>query len=288
MNKQQALDFLMEQDRELTLLGNTSAILEWDQETQMPEEAVEGRSKQLSLLASMMHTKIVDPKVNEALSALEATDDNPTGIYETKSLEGALVRGWFKGYARSSRLSNEFVKKLSEATSIGQARWAQARKEDEFAKFLPHLETIIGLKREAAEAIGYADEPYDALLDEFEPNTTSKEIETVFTKLREDLVPIVKAISEADQVDTSPVYRNYPADIQENFGRSVLKSLNYDLQRGRLDLSTHPFTTTLGFDDVRITARYDEEFFNTGLFSIIHEAGHGLYEQGFNQGSCRS
>ena len=138
------------------------------------------------------------------------------------------------------------------------------------------------LSVEKAEAIGYEDEPYDALLTEYEPGRTTAEVASLFDALRDDLVPLVDAIDEAPQIDNSILRGTYPPSKQQAFGRSVIEDFGYDFDRGRQDISAHPFTTSFSADDVRLTTRYDEKNVASALFSTIHEAGHGLYEQGID------
>jgi carboxypeptidase Taq len=138
------------------------------------------------------------------------------------------------------------------------------------------------LNTEKAEAIGYAEHPYDALLDEFEPWMSTATVSTVFADLREKLVPLVEQITARQEEDESFLNATFPVEKQKQFGRTVLETMGYDFNRGRLDVSVHPFTTAVGADDVRITTRYNPQYFRTGLFGTIHEAGHALYEMGID------
>ncbi|MBI2479166.1 MAG: carboxypeptidase M32, partial [Planctomycetia bacterium] len=145
----------------------------------------------------------------------------------------------------------------------------------------PLLERIVDLKRQQADAIGYADCPYDALLDDFEPGETTKNVASVLAALRGELVPLVAAIAESSrQPDLDILKRRYPIDAQESFGKQAATAIGFEFNRGRLDVTHHPFCAGLGPDDCRLTTRYDEHFFPSGFFSILHEAGHGIYDQG--------
>ncbi|KGE73472.1 carboxypeptidase M32 [Spirochaeta lutea] len=290
--QKKALESLKSIDREVYLLSHIGAALGWDQETYMPEEAVDERSEQGALLSSLGHSRVASDGLAEALEALGAGDFLLTeqgwaqaenslapGLTET---DRALIRHVYRAHKRATCLPDSLVRELSQTTSKAQTVWAKARKQDDFESFRPYLEKIIDLKRQEAEAVGYGDHPYDALLDTYEPGMKTAEVQQVFDALGAELVPLVQAIKDAPQVDDSFLEKHYPVAGQEAFGYEVLNAMGYDLTRGRMDVTAHPFTTTLGTKDVRITTRYAENFFKTGIFSIIHEGGHALYEQGFS------
>ncbi len=178
-------------------------------------------------------------------------------------------------------MPRSLVEELARTAVLGQSAWEQARRENDFAQFRPWLAKTFELKRQQAEALGYRQSPYDALLDDYEPEELTANVAGVLADLREQLVPLVAAISTSGrQPDTSLVSRNYPIDVQESFGKEAAAAIGFDFARGRLDVTAHPFCTTLGPHDCRITTRYDERFFNAAFFGILHEAGHGIYEQG--------
>jgi carboxypeptidase Taq len=180
------------------------------------------------------------------------------------------------------RVPSSLVAELSKARAEAQQAWRQARRNDDFSQFAPHLERLVELSVEKAEAIGYEDEPYDALLTEYEPGRTTAEVASLFDALRDDLVPLVDAIDDSPQVENAILRGTYPQSTQREFGHSVIEDFGYDFDRGRQDVSAHPFTTAFSANDVRLTTRYDEDNVASALFSTIHEAGHGLYEQGID------
>ena len=266
---------------ELQLLQHTEALLGWDQHTGMPPSGAEERARQSGLLVGLYHEKLTSPAVGDLLKRLgvsEAGVPDDSGLSE---LDQAYLRYLHRIYARATKLTKQLVEKLAEETSKGFGVWVEARQKADFSLFEKQLETIVGLVREKAEMLGYDDHPYDALLDEYEPWAKTEAIGKVFAAVKTGLVDLLQSITDAPQVDDSFLNRNYLIAKQEEFGRKVLIDLGYDFARGRLDVSPHPFTTTLGVDDVRITTRYNETFFNTGIFGTIHECGHGLYELGF-------
>jgi len=257
-------------------LESAAAVLAWDQETFMPDGGAEARARQLSTLQSTAHERFVSEKTGALLDrAAEATDGA-----DPLDDDAGLVRVTRRDYERARRVPSSLVAELSEATSRAKQAWKQARTEDDFSIFAPHLETLVDLSVEKAEAIGYDDTPYDALLQEFEPGLTTAEVADTFDALRADLVPLVDAIADSPQLDDDLLRRSYPQPKQKQFGEQVLADLGYDFDRGRQDVSAHPFTTAFAVDDVRITTRYDEAYLPSALFSMIHEGGHALYEQG--------
>ena len=266
--------------RELYLLEHTQAVVSWDQETQMPDAGNEERSEQLALLEGIMHQKLTSPEVGRLLSSLGADDDKPEGKGDFNVEDKAFVREMFRNYKRASRLPESLVTEMTRQSGLAHTSWVNARKNADFSLFEESLTKIIELNREKAEKIGYMEHPYDALLDEYEPWMTTSQVEGVFGPLGKKLANLTARIAFADQLDTSFLKKSYPTDLQDCFGRSVIEKIGYPTERGRLDISAHPFTTTLGTNDVRITTRYDEKLVLSGLFSNIHESGHALYELG--------
>ncbi|TVQ36986.1 MAG: carboxypeptidase M32 [Spirochaetaceae bacterium] len=265
-------------DREIVLLSHSAALLSWDQETCMPRKAIDERSAQLSLLQGLIHERTVARRNGRLLEELGCSDENPRGDGGLPTDDRAFLRQYQRRYRRATRLPRDLVVKLAEKTSRSQAVWAEARAADDFRAFAPHLGELVELLLEVSDRIGYPQHPYDALLDEYEPFMLTSHVDRVFSELRADLVPLVEAIGRAPHVDNSMLRREFPVQQQAAFGTAVMQALGYELDRGRLDVSAHPFTTTLGADDVRITTRYSPRFFNSAVFGIIHEVGHALYE----------
>jgi len=278
-----ALRRLREIDEEIKNLRYVEAALGWDQQILMPERAVTGRAEQIALLATMIHQKETTSEIGSLLSELGADDDHPQGSDELAGADRALVRAFYRDYRQATRIPPDLVQRIAKVTSVAQSVWVEARKKSDFSLFESNLTEIVELTLEVADRLGYDDHPYDALIDQFEPEMKTADVSRIFRELREGLVPLVRRIHDAEQVPHAFMNKKFPADAQEKFGRKVLEALGYDFRRGRLDTSVHPFTTSLGPDDVRITTRYLEERVTSSLFSIIHEAGHGLYELGFDE-----
>jgi len=266
---------LRELDKKIARLSSIQALLNWDQETYLPPAAVEERSEQAALLEGLIHDLQTSPHLGpltEGLSESTLASD----------ADRALVRLHRRQYDRASKLPKELVERFTRLVGQAQPAWAQARKNSDFAAFAPYLEQIVGLCREQAELLGYRDHPYDALLEEYEPGTTSADIKPVFDQLESGVADLLKRIRSKPQVRNDFLSRHYPRDVQEKLGRQVAGDLGFDWEAGRLDVTTHPFMTSLGPRDIRITTRYDENFFNMALYGIMHETGHGLYEQGID------
>jgi carboxypeptidase Taq len=281
MDPQSAVERLKDLDREIRVLMHAQSVLNWDQETQMPEAAVEERAEQISALEGIIHARIISAEIGDLLAEAGASEENPSGAKTLTSLDRSFLRQLHRQYRRHTRLPSKLVTDIAKTASRAQSIWQSARASSEFSVFAPHLKHLVDLRIESAELLGYEEHPYDALLDEFEPWTSTAFVTAVFDDLRDRLVPLVKEIAGAKQGPSALEGRRFPRAGQEAFGRFVLEHLGYELSRGRLDVSAHPFTDKLGRDDVRITTRYSEDFLPSSIFGTIHEAGHALYELGF-------
>ncbi len=268
-------------DRGIQILSHVAAVLDWDQETYMPDNAVEERSDQVAAVRALVHERRTSPEIGELLARLGAGEDNPKGDPGLPEADRALLRVMHREYTREVKLPTDLVVRLAKVTSVAQARWVEARKRSDFKAFAPVLREILELTIESAELLGYEDNRYDALLDSYEPWMRTAKVREVFAHLQKELVSLVDAIRGAAQVDDEFLKADFPIPKQDEFGRFVLEQMGWDSGSGRLDRSAHPFTSTLGAQDVRLTTRYDSHNFKSGLFSTIHEAGHGLYELGF-------
>ncbi|MEW5817040.1 MAG: carboxypeptidase M32 [Spirochaetota bacterium] len=283
MNTGKDLASLKEKGAEIQLLAHTIAVLNWDQETNMPPKAIDERSEQISLVEGILHEKTTDPEIGELFEKLGVTDRQPGGMETLPEVDRAFLKRFYRNYRRKVKLPKRLVTELAGEVSKAQSIWATAKSKSDFSLFAPQLETVFKLVLEKAECIGYEEHPYDALLDEFEPFATTAKVADVFNRLKPSLTALVRKIHGKPQIDDSFLEKEYPVGKQEEFGTFILKEMGYDFKRGRLDVSAHPFTTTLGRDDVRLTTRYRSDYFKTGLFGIIHECGHGLYELGFSE-----
>jgi carboxypeptidase Taq len=266
--------------REVAILNSTQSLLGWDERTKLPPAGGEYRAEQMSYLAGFMHKKLTAPEVGEWLTELADSDL----AADPGSDVGADIVNMRRDYDRKTKLPQALVEELAKLSVLGQQLWVEARKANDFARVRPLLERTIELKRQEAAAIGYEKEPYDALLDEFEPGAKTTEVAQALNGLREQLVPLVAAIAASPRKPNLDALRgHYPVDLQEQFGRRCSTAIGFDFNQGRLDTTNHPFCAGMGPYDVRLTTRYDQENLSGSLFSTLHEAGHGIYDQGLRK-----
>jgi carboxypeptidase Taq len=260
--------------RDLHLANSVEQLLDWDQETYMPSRAAPTRAAQMALIAGIGQEKLLDPEFGRLLEAAEAEADDDvivaTNVRETRRI-----------YNRRVKLPAVLVRQIAGTIALAKDAWAGARRESRFDDFAPHLEKLLDLKREVAERVGYEADPYDALLDEFEPGARAADVDALFAEIKAVLVPLVRDIKASKtQPDTAVRERECPVPRQVTFGRRVAEAMGFDFEAGRLDTSVHPFCSSCSPLDVRMTSRYDAHYLPMSLFGIMHEAGHGLYEQG--------
>jgi carboxypeptidase Taq len=283
---------------EISVLASCSALLSWDEQTYMPPGGAVHRSGQLALLAGLHHQMATDPRLGELLARVEGSDL----VADPASAEAVNVRESRRTFNRLTRLPRTLVEELARATSLAQQAWVSARGAADFASFRPHLETILGLKREESACLmGEGNDsapfrsPYDPLLDEYEPDARAAPLTALFERLRKELVPLAAEVADAARRHASTatltnskdatdaiLTREYPLDRQKIFGEMVAAAVGFDFRQGRLDVTPHPFCTGIGPGDVRITTRYDAHQFADAFFGVLHEVGHGLYEQGLD------
>ena len=284
MSADASLDLLKSTLGPIHHLRDAAALLSWDQETYMPPGGGAIRAEQLATLQTLAHDQFVSPEM-ESLLALFL---NPaTGTFHPEKSSAldesshALLRETWRDFSRAKKLPSAFVNELERECSLAQQVWVEARKTNDFQLFLPNLQRIVKLKRQEAEYLGYQDSPYNALLDVYEPGSTVAQLRPLFSTLRKELIRLLDHIRQSPvQPKGQLLTQSYDKTQQVDFGRLVLKHMGYDFQRGRLDLSAHPFTTSFHPTDVRVTTRVFETDLQSCLFSCIHEGGHGLYDQG--------
>ncbi|MDX1564334.1 MAG: hypothetical protein R3236_02960, partial [Phycisphaeraceae bacterium] len=232
-----AYGLLIEHWKEIRLLGSSSAVLGWDQETMMPPGGVAHRARQLSLLSMLRHERVTDPRVGTWLAEAEGREDLAQDIRAATNLR--QIR---RDYDKATKLPASLVKEFSETTSKAKHEWAEARKVDDFKRFEPWLEKIIDLNRQRAECFGYESEAWDGLADDYEPGCTAAQVAEVFGPLREQLVELVGRLTGSDRQPSNRLNEiKLPESQQEKFVREVVEQFGFDFRRGRLDRSTHPF-----------------------------------------------
>ncbi len=280
----EAYNALTQLSREVATLASCSAVLGWDEQTYMPAGGAEHRGVQMAILAGLQHERATNPRIGELLTIVE----DSSLVHDPDSFEAADIREWRRGYDRRTRLPRSLVEDLARTTSMAQSEWVAARASSDFARFRPWLERIVRLKRDEASCLavpGGGSSPYDPLLDDYEPGARSDDLAELFRALREELTPLVASITEVTSrrgSDEAILNRSFPRDRQRIFGEAVAAAVGFDFHRGRLDVTAHPFCSGIGPGDCRITTRFDEHEFGDAFFGILHEVGHGLYEQGLD------
>jgi len=272
-----SLEALKKRTAEIGHLRRVASVLEWDLQTYMPPGGAEGRAEQLALLSRLSHEMFTDAETGRLLerAEAEAKDADPD------SDEARLLCNVRRDFDRAVKIPNALVAELSRHAALTEDRWAKARAENDFAAFAPSLEKMFDLVRQVAAHLGYKDDPYDPLLEGYEPGMKTADVAAIFADLKPRLIELTQAITNAPQrADGAPPQGHFPVEAQSALTLRVVQALGYDLRRGRQDQTPHPFCTTFSRDDVRITTRFDERSLDVALYASLHEAGHALYEQG--------
>ncbi|HET6884210.1 MAG TPA: carboxypeptidase M32 [Pirellulales bacterium] len=276
---QKTYDQLVRFVHETAVLQSIEALLGWDERCLLPPAAADYRAEQMTLLTGMIHQRQTDRRLGEWLAELA---DSPLAK-DPASESGATLRQLKRQYDKKTKLPQSLVEELARTSVHGQQVWQAARHDNDFASFAPLLKKTVELKRAQAEAIGYRESLYDALLDDYEPDERTHHLTRVLGALRDELVPLVVEIREARRLPNLEIlHRHFPATGQEAFSREVASKIGFDFSRGRLDVTAHPFCTAPGPHDCRITTRYEERNFSCAFFGTLHEAGHGIYDQGLS------
>ncbi|RIK85204.1 MAG: carboxypeptidase M32 [Planctomycetota bacterium] len=272
-----AYQALCDHQRETAKLASILGLLEWDERTKMPPAGGEYRAEQIAYLAGEIHKRRTSPQVGQWLDQLA---DSPLAA-DPHGDAGTVIRELRRDYDKKTKLPQALVEELSRTSVIGQQTWVESRKADDFQKFQPILEKTLRLKRQEAAALGFDKSPYEPLLDDYEPGAKVSEVSATLAGLRDALTPLVhQIVGSGRRPDSAILKRDFPVAAQEAFGREAAAAIGFDFSAGRLDVTDHPFCGGAGPRDVRITTRYDKNDFGDAFFSILHEAGHGLYEQG--------
>ena len=262
-------------------LNSAASVLAWDRQTYMPEGGVGGRAEQLASLARIAHEMLASDETGRLLEDAEQA--------EPGSDDAAILRVATREYDRAIRLPARLVAETSRATALADPAWVQARERSVWSMFAPHLERVLALKLEAA---GYLDgaHPYDAMLDRYDPGSSTQRLRIMFDELKAGIVPLVREVSAIPAEDgVAPLRGAFDKETQDSFGRDVITSFGYDWSRGRQDPAVHPFCISFGGPgDVRMTTRFDPNLLPIGLFGTCHEAGHALYEQGVDPSFSRT
>ncbi|MDA8353866.1 MAG: carboxypeptidase M32 [Firmicutes bacterium] len=280
LNIETKLNELKEKLSEVYDLEGVIALLDWDQSTYMPTGGGAARGRQIAVLEKLVHEKMTDPTLGKLLDELSPLESE----LPYDSDEAGLIRVARRKFEKASKVPAAFIAEFANHTAETFHVWTEARPADDFSKVAPYLEKTLEYSRQMAEFFPGYEHIADPLIDFSDPGLRTSELKTLFTDLREELVPLVKAVTDREPADDTCLTRSYPQEKQWSFGLDVIKQLGYDFERGRQDKTHHPFMTKFSLGDVRITTRLKERDLGEGLFSTIHEAGHAMYEQGITEG----
>nr|MBK7070042.1 carboxypeptidase M32 [Deltaproteobacteria bacterium] len=271
-------DRLLAALREVALVNSVFFVVEWDEQVMMPPGGASHRAEQKAWLARTAHTRQTSAEFGDALSEAEVEQSAAPEGSEPR----AVLRQARRAYDRAVKLPGSLVEEITRTTAHAHHAWVDARKNNDPAKFAPWLAKIVALKQQQAACLAKPGQAaYDVLVDEFEPGETTAHLDEIFGALRAPLVELVgKVMSSGRKVPSEILARDFDVDAQEALGREAAKALGYDFERGRLDVSVHPFSISLGPGDSRITTRYHANRFSDAFFGVLHETGHALYEQG--------
>lgn len=264
-------------------LQAVSALLGWDQETYMPKGGFISKADQISTLDTLAHQYLSSEKAKILAAKIRDYDK------EMPFVEKALCNQFLREHDRAVKLPERLVADISLSQSIALENWKKAKSDSNFKEFEPHLKRLIGLTIEQAECLGYEENPYDALLDFYEPDLKSSQLVQIFNKIKDETIPLLKSIRNHDSnIENGFLFQHFPSEKQIELSRYITKKMSFDYEHGRMDISVHPFTTSFSPMDVRITIRTNENDLRPGLFGTIHETGHALYEQGIDAALYRT
>lgn len=280
------LDLLKQRMAQLADLGHASSLASWDQHTMMPPRGAEARAEALATLSRISHELFVDDETGRLLDGSAAEVDGEHPDSDDVRLVALVRRQWDK----ARRVSPELASDLTRAASLGQEAWIAAREASDFSRFAPYLERNIELARRYVDChAGHFASAYDVLLDDYEPQMPTTDVARLFHELKGELVPMVARLTAAGvDLGDSLIHVRFPIDRQRALVREVVALMGFDDAGWRLDDTVHPFASRIGTGDVRITVRWDENYFPMGLYGAMHECGHGLYEAGLPVSQRRS
>ena len=281
----QTFDEFLSTTRTISDLTAASSVLGWDQETYMPDGAAEERAEQIATLNALIHQMMTSDKAGKLVEELVSNGS----AADLSEWQIAALREFSREREQAVKLPDEFVREMSKVTSLAQQSWKKARSKSDFSIFRDSLAKIIDIKRRHAQYLGYKENPYDALIDLYEPGMKVEQLRPVFERLQEGTARLLDKIDQSGaDISDAVLFTDFDPNAQLSFAREVIKKLGFNFTDGRVDLSTHPFCASFGIRDVRLTTRVYRDDLRSCLFGLIHEAGHGMYEQGIDKAYSRT
>jgi carboxypeptidase Taq len=264
-------------------LVRAGTLLGWDEETKMPPAGAAARAEQRATLEEITHVKRVDPALGELIEELRPFEE----VHPFDSFEAGVVRLARRDYEKAVRVSPELRAELERAGSLGYRAWLEARAENDYSIMLPHFERNLELRRRYVDCYEPTGDPYDVVLDDYEPGMKTAEVSAIFDRLKERLVPMIRAVAKAEPVDDSCLRGSFSLESQRRVAMEILSAWGMDDEAWRLDNTVHPFEVSLAMADIRLTTRFDTDNIH-GILSCLHEFGHGLYERQIDPAFARS
>jgi carboxypeptidase Taq len=278
-----AFERLRERLAEVHDLARAVTLMTWDQNVKMPPGGAAARADALGTMSRLAQERFVRPEIGELLDGLRGFEES----CDYDSFEASLIRVTRRNYEKASRVPPELVGEMRRASALGLAAWSTAKQESDFARLRPHLEELLELRRRYVSCFEPPDETYDVLLDDYEPLMKTAEVRAIFDELKESLQPLIAELDGADDVDDSFLHDGFDVDAQKRLGLEIVRAFGYTDDEWRVDETTHPFMTTPGVGDIRLTSNTRPDDLNS-LFAMMHEFGHGLYEWGVDRAFART
>ncbi|WP_129626249.1 carboxypeptidase M32 [Candidatus Oscillochloris fontis] len=276
---EQQLEELKRRLGEVFDLQMVGALLGWDQSTYMPAGGAEARGRQMATIGRIAHQKATDEEIGALLEDLQPYAES----LDADADDAALIRVARRTYEQQVRIPEDLIGEMLAHSAASYDAWTRARPANDFAAVRPLLERTLDLSRRIANCFPGYQHIADPLIDMSDYGMRAETVRAIFTQLRAELVPLVQAITAQAPANDVCLHRHYPAAQQKAFGEQIIRAFGYDFERGRQDLTHHPFMTKFSLGDVRITTRYNEHDLSDGLFSTLHESGHAMYEQGIKR-----
>jgi carboxypeptidase Taq len=251
-----------------------AGLLSWDEETKMPPSGAEARAEQRATLNRIAHELQVSPDLGALLEELRPFEAD----HDEESFEASLIRVSRRDYEKAVRVPPDLRAELTRAGSLGYQAWLRAREQEDYGIMLPHLRRNLELRRQYVACFEPAEDPYDIVLDDYEPGMKTVEVEAIFDKLKAALLPMIRSVAEADAIDDSCLRGRFPRAAQRRFALAMLERWGMDRAAWRLDKTVHPFATSFAPTDIRLTTNFHEDSLH-GILSCMHEFGHGIYER---------
>jgi carboxypeptidase Taq len=279
MKPEQAYEMLIALSRQETVMASFNDLLEWDEEVVMPSKGMKHRAEQMAMLAGITHDRATDPRYEELLSAVEGS----SLVSDPDSVAAVNVRELRRGFDKERRMPRKLVEESARVKALASRAWEQARRKNDYKSAAPWLDKVFAIAREEADASGHNGSRYDALLDDYEPGMTSDRLSALLAQIRDGVIPLIDSCRDS-QSPASQVLsgRRFRLDRQRAFAEGIARAVGFDFDAGRIDPGQNPFCTEIGPRDVRVVLRFYTNDLLRGIFTLLHELGHALYDQGLD------